>query len=156
MVNLMMPPKPFLSEIISYEAKKGQVSEDKISQDIKKAQKIQKSIYRDCVFKFIPILRYKELKETPQRRLQRLFYTDILNSDERFYFQDKFSCRKHLFEASSLQGRILYIYMEVCTLKDSSGSWIDRFAIFSENASMKLFGCIMEKLRSLTDLKGSK
>ena len=152
MVRAMTPPQPFLSELEKYEARRGNVPLEKIHEDVKKFKNLQVELIKDCVFKYVPITNYEELKTVPDERLQRIFYVHVLEDDERFYFQDKLSCKKHLFRATHLDNKWL-VFMEVCEVKNGIRPWVDRFAVFGKEGSLAMFGCIVEKMKKLKEMK---
>jgi len=153
MVRAMIPPQPFLSELEKYEAKKGKVTVEKIREDMNKAKSIQMELMRDCVFKYLPIKNYEELKSIPSTRLQKIFYVHVLEDDERFYFQDKISCKKHLFKTASPNKNTRLVFLEVCKVEGGIRPWIDRLAIFGKEANFAMLGCVIEKIKKLKETK---
>lgn len=146
-------PSEFFDEVVKYEAKKGGVSEEKIKKDITQFLKIQKEVFEDCIFGYLPISRYGEIKDFPEKRLQKIFYLDILNDEEKFHFQDRLFCRKYLFMTVTDSYKKRYCYMEVCKVKEYSKLWIDRFAIYGSpyDSNLKALKCFMEKMKFLLE-----
>ena len=146
-------PSEFFNEVVKYEAKKGGVSEEKIKKDITQFLKIQKEVFEDCIFGYLPISGYGEIKDFPEKRLQKIFYLDILNDEEKFHFQDRLSCRKYLFITIVDSYKKRYCYMEVCKVKEYPKPWIDRFAIFGspDDTNLEVLNCFMEKMKLLVE-----
>ncbi|MBO8144475.1 MAG: hypothetical protein H0Z16_07860 [Thermodesulfobacterium sp.] len=153
MMQSLVLPSEFFNEVVKYEAKKGGVSEKKIKKDIAQFLKVQKEVFEDCILSYLPISGYAEIKDVPKERLQRIFYLDILNDEERFYFQDRLSCRKYLFMTITDSYKKRYCYMEVCKVKEYSKPWIDRFAIFGspDDTNLEALSCFMEKIKLLLE-----
>jgi hypothetical protein len=153
MIEALTLPSEFFKEVIRYEAKKGGVSEEKIKNDISQFLNTEKELLQDCVLGYLPISGYAELKDTPSENLQRIFYINKLNDEERFYFQDRLTCRKYLFITPTSSYTNRYLYMEVCQVKEIPQPWIDRLAIFSrpELENPEFASCFMEKIGKILE-----
>ena len=66
-------PSEFFNEVVKYEAKKGGVSEEKIKKDITQFLKIQKEVFEDCIFDYLPISGYGEIKDFPEKGYKKYF-----------------------------------------------------------------------------------
>jgi len=95
----------------------------------------------------LPISGYAEIKETPKEPLQRIFYLDQLNDEERIYFQNRLTCRKYLFITATPSYGKRYVYMEACQVKEYQKPWVDRIAIFGkpEQVDLEFLNCFMGK-----------
>ncbi len=153
MLRYVIPPEPFFTKVVKYEAASGNVSEKKIRDDIKKFSKAQEEIF-ECLITYFPIKSYKELNYMPSVvGYQRVFFSHVLEQDERFNFQDELRCRKHLFEVYSKAGDKCYLLMEVCMAGSEKCSWVDRFALFAKRGDPGLLNCIMKTIQEIAPKK---
>ncbi len=150
LVKAMTPPEPLLSEIERLQAERGKVSITKIKADRVKFMDITKELFRDCVFPFIPIQNFMLLENLPQINLQKLFFVNILEKEERQMFQDKIVCNQKIYKTTS-NNRIHYSLVEKCTLKQNNKSWIDKFAIYGRSGSFLMLKCVIDKMKKLAE-----
>ena len=144
----MLPPENFLKKVLQFEAKTENTPVKEVEEKFKKALIVRQEIFKDCLFKYEPLVSYKELFQTPQGQYTKEFYIYGMNPNERLHFQDDFTCKNRLFEMRTPNGKTRYLLLEECSTVKNPKTWVERIAIFTpEMGNMELLSCAMEKMK---------
>lgn len=149
-VESMMPPDGFLDSIVRYDAQKQGIPIGKMRERFKAAVKVRRDIFRDCMFRYVPVERYSELSSVPKGSFTKMIYIYGMSDDERVHFQGKYSCINRLFRVEAKGVETRYLLIEECRYHEG-GKWVERMAVFTpKEGSVELMQCAIEKMKALS------